>query len=275
MNWISDIQRAIDYIEAKLPESVNADEVANHIHASSDYFNKLFLIVTGYTVSQYIRNRKLTLAGFELLNPKNKVIDVALKYGYESPESFTKAFTRFHGVAPSTIRSKRGSLIHFFRPIKIKITITGGFNMSNDLMSWATDENQKLRIHNNSGEEGFCKSNPSIEEIEKALDEMGKPHADASVPDYDFLIFDAKSALRGDSMYMQTAFDEGKYIVEAAWFTHPSDDLIRRDHYRIILEDIGEVKRILIAYTLGIAPDVTGWEDRSEEFPPPKPPNMA
>ncbi|MDR3310914.1 MAG: AraC family transcriptional regulator, partial [Oscillospiraceae bacterium] len=92
MNWISDIQRAIDYIEANLPASVDADEVANHIHTSSDYFGKLFIIVTGLTVSQYIRNRKLTLAAVELLNPKNKVIDVAAKYGYESPESFTKAF---------------------------------------------------------------------------------------------------------------------------------------------------------------------------------------
>jgi AraC-like DNA-binding protein len=267
MNWISDIQRAIDYIETNLPERVNADEVASHIYASSDYFNKLFLIVTGFTVSQYIRNRRLTLAGIELLNPKNKVADVALKYGYESPESFTKAFTRFHKSAPSKIRANPGLLI-YFRPLKIKITITGGFNMSKEVMSWATDENQKLRIHNNS-EEGFYKVNPSIEEIEQALEYMGKPHADASVPDYEFLIFDAKAALRGDSMYMQTAFDDEKYVVEAAWFSTTDGGLRKRDHYHTTTADIGEVKRILIAFTLGIAPDVTGWEDRSEVFPPP------
>jgi AraC-like DNA-binding protein len=265
MNWISDIQRAIDFIEANLLESVSSDEVAAHIHTSSDYFGKLFLIVTGLTVSQYIRNRRLTLAAVELLNPKNKVIDVAAKYGYESPESFTKAFARFHKAVPSKIRAKPGALV-YFRPLEIKITITGGFSMSNDLMSWATDENQRICIHNNSGEQGFYKVNPSIEEIEQALDETGKPHADASVPDYEFLIFDAKPSLQGDSMFMQTAFEDGKYAVEAAWFTKPNDNLTRRDHYHTEMSDIGEVKRILVAYTLGIAPDVTGWKDISVEF---------
>jgi AraC-like DNA-binding protein len=263
MNWIADIQRAIDYIEAHLPESVSADEVAAHIHSSGDYFNKLFLIVTGFTVSQYIRNRKLTLAAFELLNPRSKVIDVALKYGYETPESFARAFTRFHGTVPS--KAKRGPLSRF-NPLKIKITITGGFSMNKEILSWATDENQKFRLHNNT-EDGIYKVNPSTDEIEQLLENMGKAHANSDVPKYDFLILDSKTSLRGESMYMQTAFDEGQYVVEAAWFIDLGNDFAKGYHYRAILSDLEEVKRLFVSFSMGIAPDVTGWEDRSEVFP--------
>jgi len=129
MNWVDDAQKAINYIENKLLESISVDDVASHIHSSADYFTRVFNIVTGLSVSEYIRNRRLTLAGDEIVNTQAKVIDVALKYGYDSPDSFTKAFTRFHGITPAAAKKSNTQLEHYY-PLSIKIFIKGGFGMS-------------------------------------------------------------------------------------------------------------------------------------------------
>jgi len=134
MGWVEDTQKAINYIETNLFKDINAEDIAVHIHRSSDYFQKMFLMVTDFSVSEYIRNRRLSLAGQELAVSKNKVIDVALKYGYETPASFTKAFTRFHGFTPSKIYSSENQL-KCFNPLTIKINIKGGFIMSRNLLS--------------------------------------------------------------------------------------------------------------------------------------------
>ena len=85
MKWIYDIKNAIYFIEDNLLENISGDDVLNHIHASTDYFQRTFNIVTGLSMSEYIRNRRLTLAGEELKNSQAKVIDVSMKYGYDSP----------------------------------------------------------------------------------------------------------------------------------------------------------------------------------------------
>ena len=91
---------------------------------SQVHFQKGFQIMTGYSVAEYIRNRKLYLAALELKENAVKVIDVAYEYGYETPESFTKAFTRFHGVSPKEM--KQGGFVRTFLPLAIKIDISGG-----------------------------------------------------------------------------------------------------------------------------------------------------
>ena len=133
MSWLEDTQKAINYIENNLSEDLIIEDAAKHIYYSGDRFQKMFLIVTGFSASEYIRNRRLSLAGQELLDPKNKVIDTALKYGYETPESFTKAFTRFHGFTPSKVRSSENRL-KCFAPLTIQINIKGGFIMSRKLI---------------------------------------------------------------------------------------------------------------------------------------------
>ena len=129
MNWIDDTQKAINYIENNLLESKSIDDVASHMHLSADYFQRAFNIVTGLSVSEYIRNRRLTLAGDEIVNTQAKVIDIALKYGYDSPDSFTKAFTRFHGITPTAAKKSDTQLEHY-HPLLIKVFIKGGFGMS-------------------------------------------------------------------------------------------------------------------------------------------------
>jgi len=129
MNWITGMQRAIDYIETHLTEEIDYEAVARESLSSSYHFQRVFGILCGYTLGEYIRNRRLTLAGLELQAENAKVIDVALKYGYESPDSFAKAFKAFHGILPSQARSDSRMLKSFSR-LTVKFSLEGGSMMN-------------------------------------------------------------------------------------------------------------------------------------------------
>ena len=129
MDWILGIQRAIDYIEAHLTEDIDYEKVASMSFSSGYHFQRVFSILCGYTLGEYIRLRRLSLAGVELASGKERVIDVALKYGYESPDSFSKAFHKFHGITPSEARTDGKSLKSFSR-LSIKISLEGGSTMN-------------------------------------------------------------------------------------------------------------------------------------------------
>ncbi len=103
-------------------------DVAAHVSVSPLHFHKGFSILCGYTVTEYIRKRRLALAGQELLTNDITVIELAMKYGYDSPDSFTKAFTRFHGYSPSTVRKDK-AMIKDFAPLKLTISLKGGYTM--------------------------------------------------------------------------------------------------------------------------------------------------
>lgn len=125
MEWTESIGRAIEYIEAHITEKISVEDVAKHVNVSSFYFQKGFSILCGYTPMEYMRSRRLALAGSELAAGEAKVIDVALKYGYDSPDGFTKAFVRFHGVTPSMAQRDKVTL-KAFAPLKIKLSLEGG-----------------------------------------------------------------------------------------------------------------------------------------------------
>lgn len=128
MDWITGLQKAIDYIEMHLTEEIDFEKVAAQSFSSSYHFQRVFSILCGFTVGEYIRNRRLSLAGMELAATDSKVIDVALKYGYESPDSFAKAFQKFHGITPSQARNDGSSLRSFSRLV-LKISLEGGTMM--------------------------------------------------------------------------------------------------------------------------------------------------
>lgn len=131
MDWISSIQYTIDYIEDNLDEELDSEILAAKIFTSSFYFQRMFTILCDCTVGEYIRNRRLTLAGFEVINSKINILDIAIKYGYDTNESFTRAFTRFHGSTPSTIRKNKLSTNTFSR-ISVKSNISGGKTIMSD-----------------------------------------------------------------------------------------------------------------------------------------------
>jgi AraC family transcriptional regulator len=128
MEWIRTLQSAIDYIEEHILEPINYEDAAKSIYTSSFNFHRTFSLLTGMTANEYIRNRRLSMAGQELSASNHKVIDIALKYGYDSPESFTKAFTRFHGITPNVAR-RSGASLKLFNRLMIKIKVEGGMIM--------------------------------------------------------------------------------------------------------------------------------------------------
>lgn len=124
MDWIQGMQGAITYMETHLLEPVDFDDVAKAAGSSTFHFMRMFNILTGFTVGEYVRNRKLTLAGQELALSNAKIVDIALKYGYETHESFTKAFRQFHGISPSAARKPETKLKSIGR-LSIQVTLKG------------------------------------------------------------------------------------------------------------------------------------------------------
>lgn len=129
MEWVSCLRETLRYIEDHLQDELDIGTVSAYVHISPFYLQRGFQIMSGYTIGEYIRNRRLYEAALELVNTDEKVIDVALRYGYDTPESFTKAFSRFHGCTPTSARADR-RLIHRFLPMSIHIQISGGSKMN-------------------------------------------------------------------------------------------------------------------------------------------------
>ena len=122
---VEGISRALAYIEENITEELDPKKIAAEAFISEFHFRRIFHSLCGYTLGEYIRCRRLSLAGQELSLGESRVIDIALKYGYDSPDSFTKAFTGFHGISPSAAKEK-GRELRVFMPLKIKLTLEGG-----------------------------------------------------------------------------------------------------------------------------------------------------
>jgi len=124
LELVESLNDALNYIERHLLEEADSAKAARHVGISRFYLERTFAALTGMSVSEYIRARRLTLAGQELLADDTKVIDLALKYGYDTPESFTKAFSRFHGVTPTSAR-RLSTLMRCQNPLAISIKMEG------------------------------------------------------------------------------------------------------------------------------------------------------
>lgn len=133
MDWVVSVQRAINYIEDHLLEDLNPEVIAAHVYSANANFQRIFGVVTGITIGDYIRYRRLSLAGRALLERDERIIDVAIAYGYDTHESFTKAFTRFHGVSPSGARQSADRL-RYYAPLSLQINVRGGFIMTRKLI---------------------------------------------------------------------------------------------------------------------------------------------
>lgn len=124
MDWISGIQRGIDYVETHITDKLDFTEVANQAYSSSFHFQRVFSILFGFTLGDYIRMRRLSLAGKELAYSNTKILDIAIKYGYDTQESFSRAFTRFHGVSPA--QARKGANLKSFSRLSVKLILDGG-----------------------------------------------------------------------------------------------------------------------------------------------------
>lgn len=129
MDWTQGLQNAINYIEDNLTNDIDYEVIASKSGFSNFYFQRIFGILCGCSLGEYIRNRRLTLAGNELSSANEKVIDIALKYGYDSPESFARAFSKFHGISPSKAKENNAVLKSFSR-LSVEINLKGGSVMN-------------------------------------------------------------------------------------------------------------------------------------------------
>ena len=123
--WKERIRNAIEYIEQNLADKIIIKDIAEKACVSEYHFRRIFAELCGVTVGEYIRNRRLSIAAQELSGGSVKVIDVAIKYGYESPDSFARAFARFHGIAPSEAKEK-GVKLREFMPLRMDTLSEGG-----------------------------------------------------------------------------------------------------------------------------------------------------
>lgn len=128
MDWLKRMNSALDYVENNLINEIDMNKVAQMALTSSYDFQKMFSFITDVSLVEYIRRRRLTLAAFEIQNSNIKIMDVALKYGYESPVSFTRAFQAMHGIAPSLVRDG-GVVLKAYPRISFQISIKGESEM--------------------------------------------------------------------------------------------------------------------------------------------------
>ncbi|WP_338461920.1 AraC family transcriptional regulator [Brevibacillus borstelensis] len=167
MDWLDKMNAALRYIEENLTEDIDFAEVARLACCSRYHFTRMFAFIAGVTLSEYIRRRRLTLAAFELTDKNVRIIDVAIKYGYSSPDSFTRAFQSLHGVTPSEARNS-GHSLKAYPPMTFHISIKGGSSMNYRIV-----EKEAFRIV------GYKKRvpliyngvNPEIASMWEALDE--------------------------------------------------------------------------------------------------------
>lgn len=129
MDWINSMQNAINYMEDNILEEINYDKIAQCAYSSTYHFHRMFSMLTGFTVGEYIRNRRLTLAAQELSVSKERVTDISIKYGYGTTEAFIKAFQRLHGITPSAAR-EAGAKLKSFNRLSIQVTLKGDKEMN-------------------------------------------------------------------------------------------------------------------------------------------------
>ncbi|QDP41221.1 AraC family transcriptional regulator [Radiobacillus deserti] len=140
MSWVDSLQKAIDFMEDHLLEDISIEQIAKEANASMYHFQRAFSILTDSTVGDYLRRRRLTLAAHDLTKSDVKVIEIAYKYGYDTPEAFTKAFRRQHGVSPTEARKYSGKLQSYNRLV-IQVNLKGV-----DPMQYRVEEHESFQI---------------------------------------------------------------------------------------------------------------------------------
>lgn len=145
MEWIERLNKAMNYIEEHIAEEIDYGQLAKIACCSTYHFQRMFGYMAGVSLSEYVRRRRMSLAAVELQGSDEKIIDIALKYGYSSPTAFNRAFQGVQGIAPSAVR-KGGTPLKSFPPLSFKITIKGV-----EEMNYRIEEKEAFRIIGVSG----------------------------------------------------------------------------------------------------------------------------
>jgi len=140
MDWLQGMNRVVEYIEENLTRKVTHMAISRIVGCSAYEFSRIFSFMAGMSVSEYIRRRRLSQAAFDIQSGNDKIIDIALKYCYESPSTFTRAFKEMHGVPPQAIRN--GNVpIKTYPPISFVLSIKGV-----DAMTFRIEKRDSFKI---------------------------------------------------------------------------------------------------------------------------------
>jgi AraC family transcriptional regulator len=204
MEWIEGINRSMNYIEEHLTENIDYEQLGKIACCSVYHYQRMFAYMANVPLSEYIRRRRMSLAAVDLQNGDNKIIDVALKYGYQSPTAFNRAFQSIHGIAPSRIKES-GVSIKSYPPISFKITIKGV-----DELNYRIEMKEAFRIA------GI--SHPLHREIEKNFEIVpqmwGKAAMDGTIPKLASMADGSPAGILGVSICND--LEEWRYFIAAA-----------------------------------------------------------
>lgn len=123
MNWFELVNQATAYIEEHITEDIILEDIAKKCNVSYHYFSKTFTLITGFTLKEYIRNRRITLSSYEVSNTDHRILDIAIKYGYSSNEAFSRAFKKIHGINPSNARKNHVTIFTHFPVLRYAVPI--------------------------------------------------------------------------------------------------------------------------------------------------------
>ena len=140
MNYINEMKKAIDYIENNLDKDINFEKVSKEVGMSSLYFHRIFTAIIGISPTAYIRNRRLTVAAQEISKNNENILDIALKYGFESHEAFSRAFKNFHGVVPKMAKTD-GNEFKNFSKANLDIEVN-----ANNILSYRIESKDIIKI---------------------------------------------------------------------------------------------------------------------------------
>lgn len=135
MDWIKQLNMVMDYIDDNLQSQISYDNIAEIARCSIYNFQRMFSYIAQTPLSEYIRNRRMTMAAFDVIKGNERIIDIALKYGYDSQDAFSRAFRNFHGVLPSTARTEPVTLKSYPK-LFFQITIKGTEKMKYQIAHW-------------------------------------------------------------------------------------------------------------------------------------------
>ena len=213
MEWIERLNAAINYMEEHMRDDIDYEEVAKIACCSTYHFQRMFAYMANIPLSEYIRRRRMSLAAVDLQSGDEKVIDVAVKYGYDSPTAFNRAFKNVHGIAPSQAKSE-GVILKAFPPVSFMITIKG-----DTCMDYRIERKEAFRI--------IGISEPLEKEIEKNFETVPKMWGKASM---DGTIQKLASMMQGNPMGLLGVSccnekEEWKYFIAVANERYIDDSL--------------------------------------------------
>jgi len=204
MEWIEGLNKSMNYIEEHLTEDIDYEKVGKIACCSVYHFQRMFAYMANVPLSEYIRRRRMSLAAVDLQNGDNKIIDVALKYGYHSPTAFNRAFQSIHGVAPSRVKES-GVSVKSYPPISFKITIKGV-----DELNYRMEKKEPFRII------GTAQSlHREIEKNFEIVPQMwSKASMDGTIPKLDAMANGSPGGILGVSICND--LEEWRYFIAAA-----------------------------------------------------------